>query len=251
MVFHCASSTKLALSNVLGNVFRSHLAHDLPSSSARRWSSHLLQLQPSQQYRPFVSHSLLLQSQNNIPHSITTESHTTESMTEPKATSDATTPAQQRQTREMKPGSTKPTKKTTSKSETKTAKDNSTSDKDKKKKDNAKKKHWKKKFPDGWNPAKRLSPDALDGIRHLHATAPDRFTTAVLAEEFKVSPEAIRRILKSKWRPSENEMEKRRVRWENRHERIWSQMAELGLRRPSKRAQALSDTRGLFRDKKK
>lgn len=266
MVFHCASSTKLALSNVLGNVFRSHLAHDLPSSSARRWSSHLLQLQPSQQYRPFVSHSLLLQSHNNIPHSITTESHTTESMTEPKATSDATTPAQQRQTREMKPGSTKPTKKTTSKSETKTAKDNSTSDKDKKKKDNAKKvpkkpkkpEAWEiqkealeKKFPDGWNPAKRLSPDALDGIRHLHATAPDRFTTAVLAEEFKVSPEAIRRILKSKWRPSENEMEKRRVRWENRHERIWSQMAELGLRRPSKRAQALSDTRGLFRDKKK
>ncbi|RDW90399.1 mitochondrial ribosome assembly protein RRG9 [Aspergillus mulundensis] len=88
----------------------------------------------------------------------------------------------------------------------------------------------KKKFPNGWAPLKKLSPDAMEGIRHLHHIAPDQFTTAVLAEEFKVSPEAIRRILKSKWRPSGEELEERRKRWEQRHDRIWSHMAELGLR---------------------
>ncbi|KAL4971819.1 required for respiratory growth protein 9, mitochondrial [Aspergillus desertorum] len=88
----------------------------------------------------------------------------------------------------------------------------------------------KRKFPAGWAPPKKLSPDAMEGIRHLNRMAPDQFTTAVLAEEFKVSPEAIRRILKSKWRPSGEELEERRKRWEKRHDRIWSHFSELGLR---------------------
>ena len=88
----------------------------------------------------------------------------------------------------------------------------------------------KRKFPTGWAPPKKLSPDAMEGIRHLHHIAPDQFTTPVLAEEFKVSPEAIRRILKSKWRPSGEELEERRKRWEKRHDRIWSHLSELGLR---------------------
>ncbi|KAL1982154.1 hypothetical protein VTN96DRAFT_1689 [Rasamsonia emersonii] len=106
----------------------------------------------------------------------------------------------------------------------------------------------KRKFPEGWNPPKKLSPDAIDGIRQLHASAPDKFTTPVLAEEFKVSPEAIRRILKSKWRPSEEEMEDRRRRWRRRHERIWSQMVELGLRPRRKSAEPFSDARILDED---
>ncbi|KAF7160659.1 hypothetical protein CNMCM5623_006284 [Aspergillus felis] len=104
----------------------------------------------------------------------------------------------------------------------------------------------KKKFKEGWNPPKKLSPDALEGIRHLHAVAPDRFTTPVLAEQFQVSPEAIRRILKSKWRPSPEETEKRRERWERRHDRIWSQMSELGLRPPKRRADKFSDANVLY-----
>lgn len=106
----------------------------------------------------------------------------------------------------------------------------------------------KEKFAGGWNPPKKLSPDALDGIRHLHAKAPEQFTTAVLAEEFEMSPEAIRRILKSKWRPSEDEMESRRKRWENRHDRIWSRMAELGLRPSTDRTRTLSDFHVLYDD---
>ncbi|KAJ5463932.1 hypothetical protein N7475_007067 [Penicillium sp. IBT 31633x] len=107
----------------------------------------------------------------------------------------------------------------------------------------------KEKFANGWNPPKKLSPDALDGIRTLHAKAPEKFTTAVLADEFQVSPEAIRRILKSKWRPSEDEMESRRKRWENRHDRIWSRMAELGLRPSTDRTRPVSDFHVLYDDK--
>ncbi|EAW14089.1 mitochondrial ribosome assembly protein RRG9 [Aspergillus clavatus NRRL 1] len=106
----------------------------------------------------------------------------------------------------------------------------------------------KKKFKEGWNPPKKLSPDALDGIRHLHSVAPDRFTASVLAEQFQVSPEAIRRILKSKWRPSAEEMEERRERWDRRHDRIWSQMTELGLRPKSRRANQYSDAKVLYDD---
>ncbi|KAJ5780155.1 hypothetical protein N7457_005315 [Penicillium paradoxum] len=123
------------------------------------------------------------------------------------------------------------------------------------KRGNKKPEHWqvqkaalKEKFAEGWNPTKKLSPDALDGIRTLHAKAPEKFTTAVLAEEFEVSPEAIRRILKSKWRPSEDEMESRRKRWENRHDRIWSRMAELGLRPSTNRTRPVSDFHVLYDD---
>ncbi|KAI9770697.1 MAG: Required for respiratory growth protein 9 mitochondrial [Geoglossum simile] len=86
----------------------------------------------------------------------------------------------------------------------------------------------------GWNPRKRLSPDALDGIRALNAQFPDKYTTPVLAEQFKVSPEAIRRILKSKWRPSDEEVEGRRARWDKRGEKIWEKMVELGVKPPKK-----------------
>ncbi|RJE21967.1 hypothetical protein PHISCL_05709 [Aspergillus sclerotialis] len=106
----------------------------------------------------------------------------------------------------------------------------------------------KQKFKEGWSPPKKLSPDAMDGIRQLHAVAPDKFTTPVLAEQFKVSPEAIRRILKSKWQPTEEEAEDRRIRWRKRHDRIWSQMSELGIRPSRRRTKRYSDTKKLYGD---
>ncbi|KAL9001380.1 MAG: hypothetical protein Q9169_000271 [Polycauliona sp. 2 TL-2023] len=86
----------------------------------------------------------------------------------------------------------------------------------------------------GWTPRKRLSPDALEGIRALHAQFPDKFSTPVLANQFEVSAEAIRRILKSKWRPSDEESTSRRQRWDKRGERIWGQMVALGVKPPKK-----------------
>ncbi|KAF1826325.1 uncharacterized protein K489DRAFT_298638, partial [Dissoconium aciculare CBS 342.82] len=83
-----------------------------------------------------------------------------------------------------------------------------------------------------WEPRKRLSPDSLNGIRTLHASDPGTYTTAVLANHFQVSPEAIRRILKSKWRPNEDEARDRLERWERRGARKWADMAAVGLRPP-------------------
>lgn len=101
----------------------------------------------------------------------------------------------------------------------------------------------KEKFPEGWNPRKKLSPDALDGIRALHTQYPQIYTTAALASQFEVSPEAMRRILKSKWQPNTQEEEKRQERWFNRGKNIWSQMAELGTKPPKRWREA-----GVARD---
>ena len=85
-----------------------------------------------------------------------------------------------------------------------------------------------------WLSRKRLSPDSLEGIRTLHTEFPDTYTTPVLANLFQISPEAIRRILKSKWRPSDAEEERRRERWNKRGLSIWGRMSELGLKAPRK-----------------
>ncbi|EIN08388.1 hypothetical protein PUNSTDRAFT_144000 [Punctularia strigosozonata HHB-11173 SS5] len=63
----------------------------------------------------------------------------------------------------------------------------------------------KEAFPDGWAPTRKLSRAAMDGIRTLHKHDPDTFSTPVLAEKFRISPEAVRRILKSSWQPSSAE----------------------------------------------
>jgi hypothetical protein len=60
----------------------------------------------------------------------------------------------------------------------------------------------KKRFPEGWKPSRTVSREAMEGIRALHVHDPERYTTPLLAEKFKISPEAVRRILKSKWKPT-------------------------------------------------
>ncbi|OSD01464.1 hypothetical protein PYCCODRAFT_1369498 [Trametes coccinea BRFM310] len=60
----------------------------------------------------------------------------------------------------------------------------------------------KRKFPQGWEPPRKISREAMDSLRELHALNPSMFTTPVLAERFRISKEAVRRILKSKWEPS-------------------------------------------------
>jgi hypothetical protein len=91
------------------------------------------------------------------------------------------------------------------------------------------------KFGDaGWQPQKRLSPDTLEGIRALHRSDPISYSTAILSEHFKITPDAIRRILKSKWRPNEDEVEDRRQRWERRGVKKWTDMADQGVKPPAK-----------------
>jgi hypothetical protein len=92
----------------------------------------------------------------------------------------------------------------------------------------------KEKFKDGWNPRKKLSPDALAGIRAIHAQFPEQYTTSVLAEKFEVSPETIRRILKSRWTPKEEEALDRQRRWFLRGQKVWGRYAVLGLKPPAR-----------------
>ncbi|KAI5369895.1 Putative neugrin/Rrg9 [Septoria linicola] len=86
----------------------------------------------------------------------------------------------------------------------------------------------------GWAPRKRLSPDSLEGIRALHGSDPATYTTAMLSEHFQITPEAIRRILKSKWKPKPEEIEKRMERWEARGVKKWQEMSEQGMKPPKK-----------------
>ena len=111
----------------------------------------------------------------------------------------------------------------------------------------------KQKFgPQGWQPRKRLSPDTLEGIRALHNSDPGSYSTKTLSEHFQVTPEAIRRILKSKWRPNAEEVEKRKERWEKRGVRKWTEMAEQGVRPPAKwRAKGIRHTPPPGEGKKK
>lgn len=73
--------------------------------------------------------------------------------------------------------------------------------------------------PDHWMPRRRVSPDAMAGIRTLNKTNPE-YDVARLADLFRVSPEAIRRILRSKWVPSPDEAEARDKRWLKRKQEI-------------------------------
>ena len=61
---------------------------------------------------------------------------------------------------------------------------------------------------------------------------PERYTTEALSQEFGVTAEAVRRILKSRWSPSPEEETDRQRRWLKRGELVWSRYADLGLKPP-------------------
>ncbi|KAI9640073.1 Required for respiratory growth protein 9 mitochondrial [Ciborinia camelliae] len=92
----------------------------------------------------------------------------------------------------------------------------------------------KEKFPEGWKPMKKLSPEAQAGIRALHAQYPEQYSTSALANHFQISAEAIRRILRTKWVPSPEEESDRERRWFQRGKNVWNRYAELGLKPPKK-----------------
>lgn len=70
-----------------------------------------------------------------------------------------------------------------------------------------------------WNPAKKLSRDEIEQVRMLRENFPS-MNAKEISEHFKVSPESIRRILKTKWKPTEEEMLKIQERWKRRGKRI-------------------------------
>lgn len=70
-----------------------------------------------------------------------------------------------------------------------------------------------------WNPPKRLSRQEMESVRLLKSQFP-KMTATDLATKFKISPEAIRRILKAKWTPNEDDANNIQLRWSRRGQRI-------------------------------
>ncbi|KAJ2464432.1 Required for respiratory growth protein 9 mitochondrial [Coemansia sp. RSA 2322] len=62
---------------------------------------------------------------------------------------------------------------------------------------------------DQWDPAKKIATSSMEKIRLLNAEFPEVWTMQRLSEQFKVSQETVRRILKSRFRPSAEHTEKR------------------------------------------
>ena len=58
-----------------------------------------------------------------------------------------------------------------------------------------------------WDPAHKVSREAMDAMRALNLASPDTHHAGMLAREFKLSVEAVRRILRSKYRPSAKRLE--------------------------------------------
>ncbi|CAI4049580.1 mitochondrial ribosome assembly protein RRG9 SKDI_14G1160 [Saccharomyces kudriavzevii IFO 1802] len=70
-----------------------------------------------------------------------------------------------------------------------------------------------------WNPPKKISQEQMEALKLLKSNFPE-LSASDLAERFKISPEAVRRILKSNWRRTDDENKNANERWKRRGERI-------------------------------
>lgn len=70
-----------------------------------------------------------------------------------------------------------------------------------------------------WNPSKKISQEQMEALKLLKFNFPE-LSASDLAERFKISPEAVRRILKSNWRRTDDENKNANERWKRRGERI-------------------------------
>lgn len=85
----------------------------------------------------------------------------------------------------------------------------------------------KEKFSQGWDPKRKLSRDEMDRLREIKAGEPS-ISLNELSERFRISPEAVRRIVKSRWRPNKEESAKVQQRWLRRGERLGSWSSSMG-----------------------
>lgn len=78
-----------------------------------------------------------------------------------------------------------------------------------------------------WEPQKKLSRPAMEGVRYLKSISPE-LTSRDLASHFKISPESIRRILKSKFQPSAEQLVDIERRWKRRGARLLEERQNKG-----------------------
>lgn len=111
--------------------------------------------------------------------------------------------------------------------------------------------HWRlhreamrRLYPDGWDPPLKLSRPAMSLVRSLHEQDPVTFSTDRLAMRFKVSPEAVRRILRGKWKMEEDkqrELEEKEEEGEKSEERKQRRREERAASRRSVRDRSDGD----------
>lgn len=70
-----------------------------------------------------------------------------------------------------------------------------------------------------WLPTKKVSREAMEGIRYLKKEQPD-LKISEIASHFKIPYDAVRRILKSKWRPSADEEQRLQKKWIERGKKL-------------------------------
>eukprot|EP01132_Coremiostelium_polycephalum_P001513 gene1513-1905_t len=58
-----------------------------------------------------------------------------------------------------------------------------------------------------WEPKKKISREEMDELRTLHKEDPEHYDVKFLSNHYQLSIEAIKRILKSKWKPSAQKLE--------------------------------------------
>lgn len=87
----------------------------------------------------------------------------------------------------------------------------------------------KEKFPMGWNPLKKLSREQMDHMRDIKRAQP-QINLNELASMFSISPEAARRIIKSKWRPDAAKSQKIEQRWKRRGQQLKASRREQASR---------------------
>ncbi|KAJ2674222.1 sister chromatid cohesion protein 1 [Coemansia sp. RSA 1085] len=69
-----------------------------------------------------------------------------------------------------------------------------------------------------WQPEKKIAVSSMEKIRLLNSEFPKEWTLQRLSEQFKISQESVRRILKSKFQPSKHRIEKRERRRQQQFE---------------------------------
>lgn len=91
-----------------------------------------------------------------------------------------------------------------------------------------------------WNPKKKLSPAAREGIKALYKNHPE-YTMETLSQLFEISPEVVRRVVKSSWEPDAATQEARLQHWVRRGGRVFQRWEELGVVQTKKRKKEVRD----------
>ncbi|CAO3672039.1 unnamed protein product [Rhizopus stolonifer] len=95
-----------------------------------------------------------------------------------------------------------------------------------------------------WQPKKRVSRETMEKIRTLASTQPD-YNTVTIAQEYKLSVEAVRRILKSKYQPNAKNAERQE---KNRYKAMGERQAAFKKTEKSQYSEEFKERKPRYQD---